>query len=39
MGKRVVGLGTWDLRRDDTDADPLVRAETAEDAVRAALRG
>jgi uncharacterized protein (TIGR00725 family) len=37
MGKRVVGLGTWDLRRDDLEADPLVRAETAADAVRAAL--
>ena len=37
MGKRVVGLGTWDLRRDDMEADPLVRAETAADAVRAAL--
>jgi uncharacterized protein (TIGR00725 family) len=39
MGKRVVGLGTWDLRRDDTDADPLVRVETAEEAVRTALDG
>jgi uncharacterized protein (TIGR00725 family) len=37
MGKRVVGLGTWDLRRDDTETDPLVRAETAEEAVRLAL--
>jgi uncharacterized protein (TIGR00725 family) len=37
MDKRVVGLGTWDLRRDDTDADPLVRVETAEEAVRTAL--
>ena len=37
MGKRVVGLGTWDLRRDDTEADPLVRAQTAEEAVRTAL--
>jgi uncharacterized protein (TIGR00725 family) len=37
MGKRVVGLGSWDLRRDDTDVDPLVRVETAEDAVRIAL--
>ena len=37
MGKRVVGLGTWDLRRDDTETDPLIRAETAEEAVRLAL--
>jgi len=37
MGKPVVGLGTWDLRRDDMEADPLVRVETAADAVRAAL--
>ncbi|MDH4112281.1 MAG: TIGR00725 family protein, partial [Actinomycetota bacterium] len=37
MGKRVVGLGTWDLRRDDMEADPLVQADTAEAAVRAAL--
>jgi uncharacterized protein (TIGR00725 family) len=37
MGKPVVGLGTWDLRREDTGDDPLVRAETAEEAVRAAF--
>ena len=37
MGKRVIGLGTWDLRRDDMDADPLVRADSAEEAVRSAL--
>ncbi|MGZ8631129.1 MAG: TIGR00725 family protein [Actinomycetota bacterium] len=39
MGTRVVGLGTWDLRRDDMEADPLMRAETAEEAVRLALGG
>lgn len=37
MGTRVVGLGTWDLRRDDMEADPLMRAETPEEAVRLAL--
>ncbi len=39
MGTRVVGLGTWDLRRDDMEADPLMRAETADEAVRLALGG
>ncbi|MET0800634.1 MAG: TIGR00725 family protein [Actinomycetota bacterium] len=39
MGTRVIGLGTWDLRRDDMEADPVIRAESAEEAVRLALGG
>ena len=39
MGMPVIGLGTWDLRRDDMEADPVMRAETAEEAVRLALAG
>jgi len=34
LGKRVVGLGTWDLGR---RSDAIVRAATAEDAARLAL--
>jgi uncharacterized protein (TIGR00725 family) len=34
LGKRVVGLGTWDLGR---RSDAIVRATTAEDAARLAL--
>jgi uncharacterized protein (TIGR00725 family) len=37
MGTPVVGLGTWDLRRDDVDTDPLLRVETPEEAVDHAL--
>jgi predicted Rossmann-fold nucleotide-binding protein len=33
MGKPVVGLGTWELGRDDLATDPIVRAETPEEAV------
>jgi uncharacterized protein (TIGR00725 family) len=37
MGTPVVGLGTWELGRDDLDRDPIVRTETPEAAL-AALR-
>ena len=33
MGKPVIGLGTWELGRDDLASDPIVRAETADAAV------
>jgi uncharacterized protein (TIGR00725 family) len=33
MGKPVVGLGTWELGRDDLATDPIVRAETPEEAL------
>jgi uncharacterized protein (TIGR00725 family) len=33
MGKPVIGLGTWELGRDDLATDPIVRAETPEEAV------
>ena len=33
MGTPVVGLGTWELGRDDLDRDPIVRAETPEAAL------
>jgi hypothetical protein len=29
----VIGLGTWELGRDDLDRDPILRAETVEDAM------
>jgi uncharacterized protein (TIGR00725 family) len=32
-GTPVIGLGTWELGRDDLDRDPIVRAETAEEAL------
>jgi len=38
MGRPVIGLGTWELGRDDLDRDPIVRAETPEEAI-AALAG
>jgi uncharacterized protein (TIGR00725 family) len=28
MGKPVIGLGTWEIGRDDLDHDPIVRAES-----------
>jgi predicted Rossmann-fold nucleotide-binding protein len=37
MGKSVVGLGTWELVRDGTAIDAIVRATSAEDAVAKAL--
>jgi hypothetical protein len=33
MGKPVVGVGTWELGRDDLAVDPIVRVETPEEAV------
>jgi len=33
MGKPVIGLGTWELGRDDLARDPIVRTETPEEAV------
>src|SRR6266536_3179948 len=33
MGKPVVGLGTWELGRDDLAHDPIVRTEAPEEAV------
>ena len=33
MGKPVIGLGTWELGRDDLDLDPIVRAESPDDAL------
>ncbi|HTG46688.1 MAG TPA: TIGR00725 family protein [Actinomycetota bacterium] len=38
MGKPVIGVGTWELGRDDLATDPIVRAETAEAAVAAVRR-
>jgi uncharacterized protein (TIGR00725 family) len=37
MGKPVVGLGTWELVREGTAIDAIVRATSAEDAVAKAL--
>jgi uncharacterized protein (TIGR00725 family) len=33
MRTPVIGLGTWALGRDDLDRDPIVRAETADEAI------
>lgn len=33
MGKPVVGVGTWELGRDDLEKDPIVRVEAADEAV------
>jgi hypothetical protein len=33
MGKPVVGVGTWELGRDDLAVDPIVRVETPEEAM------
>ena len=33
MGTPVVGLGTWELGRDDLDRDPIVRADTPDEAI------
>jgi hypothetical protein len=33
MGTPVIGIGTWELGRDDLDRDPIVRANDAEAAV------
>jgi uncharacterized protein (TIGR00725 family) len=37
MGKPVVGLRTWELRKKDRAVDAIVRAESAEEAVEMAL--
>ncbi|MEX0985558.1 MAG: TIGR00725 family protein [Actinomycetota bacterium] len=42
VGTPVIGVGTWELGRDDLDRDPIVRAETADEALehlRRALPG
>jgi uncharacterized protein (TIGR00725 family) len=42
MRKPVIGLGTWELGRDDLERDPIVRVETPADAIdhlRRALPG
>lgn len=42
VGTPVIGLGTWELGRDDLDRDPIVRAETPQEALdhlRVALPG
>jgi uncharacterized protein (TIGR00725 family) len=33
MGKPVIGLGTWELGRDDLDRDPILRADSPGDAL------
>jgi hypothetical protein len=38
MGTPVIGLGTWELGRDDLDRDPIVRADTPEAAIAQLLR-
>jgi uncharacterized protein (TIGR00725 family) len=37
MGKRVVGLHTWELSREGLSVDGILRADSPEDAVRLAL--
>lgn len=37
QGKRIVSLGAWDLRKVGVDADRILVAATAEEAVRLAL--
>jgi uncharacterized protein (TIGR00725 family) len=37
MGKPVVGLGTWELRKSDRAVDVIIRAESPEEAVGIAL--
>src|SRR6478735_9237115 len=38
MGTPVIGIGTWELGRDDLDRDPIVRVNEVDEAV-ASLRG
>jgi uncharacterized protein (TIGR00725 family) len=38
LGVPVVGLGTWQLRAPDGSPVPIIAAESAEDAVRKALK-
>lgn len=37
LGKRVVGVSTWDLSREGKVSDAIVRADSAPEAVRLAL--
>jgi uncharacterized protein (TIGR00725 family) len=37
LGRPVIGLGTWELAKDGQPAQAIVRAQTAEEAVRLAL--
>ena len=37
MGKRVVGLGTWNLDREGMPGDPIIRADSPREAVGAAI--
>jgi uncharacterized protein (TIGR00725 family) len=37
MSKPVIGIGTWELGRDDLDRDPIVRVNEVDEAV-ASLR-
>ena len=39
FGRRVVGIGTWDLRAPDGTRPPILEARDAEEAVRLALGG
>jgi uncharacterized protein (TIGR00725 family) len=38
MGTPVIGLGTWELGRDDLERDPIVRADTPASALEALHR-
>jgi predicted Rossmann-fold nucleotide-binding protein len=38
MNKPVIGIGTWELGRDDLDRDPIVRVNDVDEAL-ASLRG
>lgn len=38
MGTPVIGVGTWELGRDDLERDPIVRAETPEQALESLRR-
>jgi hypothetical protein len=38
IGKPVIGLGTWELRREGVPVDAIVRAGSAKDAVARALQ-
>lgn len=38
MGTPVIGLGTWELGRDDLARDPIVRAETPAEALEQLVR-
>jgi len=37
LGRPVIGLGTWELAREGQPAQAIVKARTAEEAVRLAL--